>query len=405
MKRTNMQNSSMTNSLDYLISKFGADRIETAIKRIGTLPIEVPSWGFSRGGTRFATYSSNSENEPTTCKEKIKLAGIFHRLTGKGKSIALHFPWDGDSRSEIRQLRSTLHKEGISAGSVNANLFTQRFSGPLNATLRFGSLTHPDAKIRKASIKHCLECIEYMRILSSHIFVLWLPDGTNSPGQMSMYDQASRLEESLREVVSNLSENEIMLIEYKLFEPGFYSTAIQDYGRALYLAWLLGNNVKVLVDLGHHAHGVNVEQIVSHLLRQGKLGGFHFNDSCYADDDLASGSLHPHKLFRIFVNLIEGEMRGYTPVHDLALMIDQSHNIKEPFEELIESVENIETAYAKALLVNFDDLKKAQDALDPIIADRILMDAFNADVRPLILESRYRNGLPLDPLSEWRKQK
>ena len=254
-----------------------------------------------------------------------------------------------------------MKKAGVKAGSINANLFSMRDKGPLDATLRFGSLTHPSPKVRKASVNHCLDCIDFMRLLGSDTFVLWLPDGSNSPGQMSMYDQADRLENSLKEIYAALKDKERMLIEYKLFEPGFYSTAIQDYGRSLYLCWLLGDRAKVLVDLGHHAHGVNVEQIIAHLLRQGKLGGFHFNDSFYADDDLATGSLNPHQLFRIFVNLIEGERRGYTPVDDLALMIDQSHNVKDPLEELIESVDNIETIYAKAMLVDFEKLSDAHE--------------------------------------------
>jgi len=393
----------MHEPLDYLADEFGKDLIDYAIERVMTIPIEVPSWGFGRGGTRFAAYSTG--DEPSTPEEKIIAAGKFHKLTGKGATVALHFPWDGTTKKDVRGLKKHLRKAEINAGSVNANLFTPRDKGPLDATLRFGSLTHPDPKIRAASVKHCLDCFDYMRILDSHTFVLWLPDGTNSPGQMSMYDQADRLEESTKIINAAAGKGDRILIEYKLFEPGFYSTAIQDYARSLYLSWILGDRAMVLVDLGHHAHGVNVEQIIAHLLRQGKLGGFHFNDSYYADDDLASGSLHPHQLFRIFVNLVEGELRGYMPVHDLALMIDQSHNIKDPFEELIESVENIETAYAKSLLIDFNALKKAQDSLDPSMADRILMNAFNTDVRPILAAARREQGCFENPLDEWRLRK
>lgn len=390
----------MPERLDSLVYEFGENRVNEAMDRVARLPIEVPSWGFGRGGTRFAVYRAG--DEPTSVEERIAAAGRFHSLTGKGATIALHFPWDGNSKADVRALRKSLKGAGITAGSVNANLFTPREKGPLDATLRFGSLTHPDEKIRRASVKYCLDCIDYMDILGSDTLVLWLPDGTNSPGQMSMYDQADRLEGTLREINASLDGRKL-LIEYKLFEPGFYSTAIQDYGRSLYLAWLLGDNAKVLVDLGHHAHGVNVEQIIAQLVRQGKLGGFHFNDSWYADDDLATGSLHPHQIFRIFVNLIEGELRGYTPVEDLALMIDQSHNVKDPFEELLESVENIEIAYARALMVDFDRLKEAQDRLDVSSADRILTDAFNADVRPIVREARRRNGRSENPLEASRE--
>jgi L-rhamnose isomerase/sugar isomerase len=389
----------MHDPLQHLIDEFGRDRIDSALDRVATLPIEVPSWGFGRGGTRFEVYRSG--DEPSTPLERIASAGQFHKLTGKGKTVALHFPWDGSTKTEVRALKSALAKAGVKPGSVNLNLFSMRDS-PLDSSLRFGSLTHPDPKVRKASIRHGLDCIGYARILDSDTLVLWLPDGTNSPGQMSLYDQADRLEESAKEIYSRLGDDEKLLIEYKLFEPGFYSTAVQDYGRSLYLCRLLGDKAKVLVDLGHHPRQVNVEQIVAHLLRQGKLGGFHFNDSFYADDDLASGSLNPHQLFRILVNLVEGESRGYAPIDDLALMIDQSHNIKNPLEEMIESVENIELAYAKALIVDFEGLKRAQDALDPVMADHILNQAYQADVRPIVREARRRNGLPEDPLMALR---
>jgi len=372
------------------------------VERVATLPIEVPSWGFGRGGTRFGTYPTG--NEPSNAEQKIAAAGKFHALTGKGGTVALHFPWDGENKSDVRSLKKHLKNASVKAGSINANLFSMRKKGPLNETIRFGSLTHPDEKVRNASLKHCIDCIEYMRMLESDTFVLWLPDGSNSPGQISMYDQADRLDDAVKEIFGRMSEGEKMLIEYKLFEPGFYSTAIQDYGRSLYLSWLAGDNVKVLVDLGHHPHGVNVEQIIAQLIRQGKLGGFHFNDSFYADDDLAAGSLHPHQLFRIFTNLVEGELRGYMHVHDIAFMIDQSHNVKDPFEELIESVGNIEMAYAKALLVDYNSLGYYRDRCDPSMADKILMDAFNTDVRPLIYKARESRGLAKDPLVEWRKR-
>jgi L-rhamnose isomerase/sugar isomerase len=296
-----------------------------------------------------------------------------------------------------------LKKSGVDAGSINSNLFSMREEGPLDSSLRFGSLTHPEKKVRDASIRHNLDCIEYMRILGSGTLVIWLPDGTNSPGQMSLYDQADRLEDSLKHIYKSLGRDERLLIEYKLFEPAFYATAIQDYARSLDLCRKLGDKAFVLVDLGHHAHGVNVEQIVAHLLRQGKMGGFHFNDSYYADDDLATGSLHPHKLYRIFCSLVEGELRGYTPVHKLALMIDQSHNVKNPLEELIESVENIEIAYAKSLLVDFKALWKVQDKCDPSSADRILNNAFLVDVRPILAQSRRMMSLPENPLAASRE--
>ncbi len=393
----------MSEKLAALSKEFGKGRVEAAIERVAALPVEVPSWGFGRGGTRFATYVSGKE--PSTPKEKIAAAGRFHELTGKGRTVALHFPWDGSTKRNVRALRQYLANAGVKAGSVNANLFTPRDRGPLGADLRFGSLTHPHASVRQAAVRHNLDCLEYMHILDSKTLVLWLPDGTNSPGQMSLYDQADRLEASLKNTYRALRKREKLLIEYKLFEPAMYATAIQSYGRSLELCRMLGEQAQVLVDLGHHAPTVNVEQIVAQLLRQEKLGGFHFNDRACADDDLASGSLHPHQLFRIFCNLIEGELHGYTPVPELALMIDQSHCIKDPLEEMIESLQNIETAYVKALLVDHEALKKAQDRCDPTKADSILRSAFLADVRPVLAEARWAQGLPEDPLAAARRKR
>lgn len=393
----------MQEQLQSLRKEFGAKRVNAAIARVQELPVEVPSWGFGRGGTRFATYSTGKE--PSTPAQRIAAAGTFQRLTGKGKTVALHFPWDGQTQRDVRQLKRRLERANAKPGSVNANLFTPRSRGPLDARLRFGSLTHPDKKVRRASVKHNLQCTQFMRILGSHTLVLWLPDGTNSPGQMSLYDQADRLEDTLKEIYRGLRRDEKLLIEYKLFEPAFYATAIQGYGRSLELCQMLGERAQVLVDLGHHAPSVNVEQIVAQLLRQGRLGGFHFNDHAYADDDLATGSLHPHQLFRIFCNLVEGELRGYKRILELALMIDQSHNVKGPLEELIQSLENIEIAYTKALLVDLDRLKKAQDACDPIAADELLRNAFLADVRPLLSGARRAQGLPADPLAALRKER
>lgn len=376
----------MTSQIDFLVEEFGKKAVDAAIEKLIALAVEVPSWGFGRGGTRFASYHTGAE--PSTIKAKIAAAGNFARRTGKGKTVAIHFPWDGSSKKDVAAIKKYLAAAGLTAGSINVNLFSPRDKGPLDANLRFGSLTNPNAAVRKASIEFVHTLIDYMRDFGSKTLAFWLPDGTNSPGQMSFYDQADRLEDSLKAIYRKLSNDEKILIEYKLFEPGTYSTAIQDYGRCVDLCGALGDGAKVLVDLGHHPHGVNVEQIVAQLLRKGRLGGFHFNDHYYADDDMATGSLHPHKLFRIFCAMVEAEIRGYMPMSEIAFMIDQSHNVKDPFEELIESVENIETAYAKALLVDYKSLRKAQDACDPSMADAILMRVFSADVRPIKAAAR-----------------
>jgi L-rhamnose isomerase / sugar isomerase len=369
-------------AFDLLVETLGKKTVDRVTERVASLPIEVPSWGFGRGGTRFAGY--RSDDVPHTVAGRIAAAGEFHRRTGKGSTVALHFPWDGTTVKEIRSLAGWLKKAAVKPGTINLNLFDMRSQGPLDARLRFGSLTNPLADVRKASVQHGIDCIKIMRRLKADTIVLWLPDGTNSPGQMSMFDQADRLDASCKAIYKALNKGEKMLIEYKLFEPGFYSTAIQDYARSRSLCRMLGSQAKVLVDLGHHAHGINVEQIIAHLVREGDLGGFHFNDSYYADDDLATGSLHPAQIFRIMCTLVEGEQRGYHKVNNVAFMIDQSHNVKEPLEEMVESTVNIETAYAKALLVDWKALKKAQDACDPSTADAILTDAFLTDVRPLL---------------------
>ena len=373
-------------ALGLLADKFGRKKINHVIRGVASLPVEVPSWGFGRGGTRFAAYPS--KNVPTTVAQRIAAAGKFHKLTGKGGTVALHFPWDGSTAKDIALVGRCLKKAGVKPGTINLNLFSMRNKGALDARLRFGSLTNPLASLRKASVAHGHECIRIMRKLGADTIVLWLPDGTNSPGQMSLYDQADRLEESCKAIYKRLRGREKMLIEYKLFEPGFYSTAIQDYARSRSLCRMLGPKAKVLVDLGHHAPSVNVEQIVAHLVRDGDLGGFHFNDSYYADDDLATGSLHPAQIFRIMCTLVEGELRGCRKVNRIAFMIDQSHNVKGPLAELVESLDNIETAYAKALLVDWTALTKAQDKCDPSAADAILNDAFLTDVRPILAAAR-----------------
>ena len=373
-------------ALGLLVEKYGKKTVNAAVRKVASLPVEVPSWGFGRGGTRFATYASGTE--PRTVAQRLAAAGRFHQRTGKGATVALHFPWDGSSAKDIALVARCLKRAHVRPGTINLNLFSPREKGPLDARLRFGSLTHPLASVRKASVAHGFECIRIMRRLGADTIVLWLPDGTNSPGQMSLYDQADRLDETVRAIYRGLRRGEKLLIEYKLFEPGFYSTAIQDYARSRELCRLCGPRAKVLVDLGHHPKTTNVEQIIAHLVRDGELGGFHFNDSFYADDDLATGSLKPAQLFRILCALVEGERRGYQKVNRIAFMIDQSHNVKDPLEELVESLGNIEVAYAKALLVDWDALGAAQDRCDPIAADAVLRDAFLTDVRPLLAAAR-----------------
>jgi len=352
-----------------IIAQYGKKRVDIIKRRLAEFAVETPSWGYRRAGTRFGTYQA--PGDPKTQEQKFAKAGQFLRRTGKSQTVALHFPWDAANMAEVAKLQKILKKNGLKAGAINANLFSMRPKGALGARVRFGSMTNPAADVRRASVAHNLECIKIMRRLGSKCFVLWLPDGTNSQGQMSMFDQADYLEQTAAETYRALRAGEQMLIEYKFFEPGFYSTAIPSWGRALQLCNALGPRARVLVDLGH-------------LMREKKLGGFHFNDHKYADDDLATGSIDPAQLFRIFCVLVEGDMRGVMRIRDIGFMIDQSHMIKDPLDEMLESLENILIAYAKALLVDFAKLRDLQSRLRVSGADALLRDAFLTDVRPLL---------------------
>src|SRR5262245_7818577 len=362
--------------------------------------IEVPSWGFSRGGTRFGRYVDGSEarNVPA----KIEDAALVFALTGVTPTVSLHFPWDGSSEDDYALIPGYLKAAGVGVGAINSNTFTPR-SEPMDFNLRYGSLTNPDPAVRRASVQHHLECIKIMRLLDSKQLKVWLPDGTNYPGELSLYDQADYLEECLAEIYGHLRDDETMLIEYKLFEPAFYSTAVADWGRALTLAQRLGDRAKVLIDLGHHAHGVNVEQIVANLARLGRLGGFDFNDRKSADDDLAVSSIDPYQIFHIYNALIEGQLRGHLNLQKLSFLIDQSSHRKNPVEEIIESAEALQRAYAQALVVDRESLAAAQKKHDLVAAERILKEAFfDVPVQAIIQKMREERGLPLDPIAAFR---
>jgi L-rhamnose isomerase/sugar isomerase len=371
--------------------------IDTVVARASSLEIELPSWGMGRGGTRFGRYPAGNEAE--SIAEKVEDCALVHKLTGATPAVATHFPWDGAGPAAARETLAAIRQAGLRPGAVNSNTFSMRPAGPLDERLRFGSLTNPFADVRRAAVGHNLECIEVMRLFGSGILSVWLPDGTNSPGQLSLFDQAGWLEETLSEIYQAMRPGERRFVEYKFFEPGFYATAIPDWGRALSLAQRLGDRASVLVDLGHHPHATNIEQVVAHLIHLGKFGGFHFNDRKYGDDDLATGSLDPAQLFRIFVTLIEADRRGLKPFHEVSLVIDQSHNIKNPIEEMIESIEAIQRAHAQALCVDYDGLEQARSEADAVRADQILKNAFfSAAVSAVLWKSRVSRELPPDPL-------
>jgi L-rhamnose isomerase/sugar isomerase len=375
--------------------------LESVRAKLNTQAIEVPSWGFSRGGTRFGRYVDGSEAR--NVREKIEDAGLVFALTGVTPAVSLHFPWDGSREDEYKRIPGYLKEAGIGVGAINSNTFTPR-AEPLDHRLRYGSLTNPDPAVRLASVEHNLDCIRIMRLVGSKTLKVWLPDGTNYPGELSFCDQSDYLEECLEEIYSQLRDDEVLLIEYKLFEPAFYSTAVADWGRALTLAQRLGDRAKVLIDLGHHAHGVNVEQIVANLARLGRLGGFDFNDRKSADDDLAVSSIDSYQIFLIYNALVEGELRGHLDLSRLSFLIDQSSHRKNPIEEVIESAAALQRAYAQALVVDRKRLADAQRKHDLVAADRILKQAFfEVPVHAVIQMNRHERGLPLDPIDAFRE--
>jgi L-rhamnose isomerase / sugar isomerase len=352
---------------------------------VAGLAVETPSWGYGDSGTRFATFPQ--PGRPRDVFERLEDAAAVHRLTGTAPAVALHFPWD--EVDDLGALRAHLDHLGLRVGAVNPNLFQ-------DPDYRLGSLTNPEERIRRKALDHLLECVDTARELGATAQSLWLADGTNYAGQDDLGARRRRLEQGLGELYAGLPEDQELLIEYKLFEPAFYATDIADWGSAILLCQRLGERARVLVDLGHHAQGANVEQIVCLLAREQRLGGFHFNNRKYADDDLIVGSVNPFELFLIFCELLAAG--GKLP----RLTIDQSHNVEPKVEAMVLSVVNLQEAYAKALLVDRGALAAAQSAGDVLAGHEILLDAYNTDVRPLCAAVRVASGAAADPLAELR---
>jgi L-rhamnose isomerase / sugar isomerase len=362
--------------------------VETALLRqLAQLEIETPSWGYGNSGTRFHVYPW--PGAARNVQERIADAALVHRLTGCCPSVALHIPWD--AVADYGELRRFAEAQGVRIGAINPNLFGDDH-------YRLGSLSNPDKRIRVRALDHCRECIAIASEVGSTILSLWLADGTNYPGQDDLRGRYARLTASLEELYAALPPGMRLLVEYKFFEPGFYSTDIADWGTAALLCRRLGDQAQVLVDTGHHPQGTNVEQIVALLLAEGLLGGFHFNDRKYADDDLIVGSIDPFELFRIM-----REIAAADAARDITFMIDQSHNVEGKIDAMIHSVMNIQTAYAKALLVDEARLEEAQAVGDVLGAHRILFQAFETDVRPLLARLRERLGVSEDPVAAFRE--
>ena len=365
--------------------------VEAVLQAIQTFTIETPSWGYGNSGTRFKVFPW--PGAARTLFEKLADAAMVHRVTGVCPIVALHIPWDQvDDWQIAKEYAASL---GIRLGAINPNLFQED-------VYRFGSLCHPDAGVRRQAIDHVLECIQIAAEVHSEVISLWLADGTNYPGQDDVRRRRHRLLEALQEIYAALPAGMRLLIEYKFFEPAFYHTDLPDWGTALLLSQKLGAQAQVLVDTGHHPQGTNLAQLVAQLLDEGRLGGFHFNDRKYADDDLIVGTLHPFELFTIFHEILSALADGNQNAGKIAYMIDQSHNIEPKIEAMIQSVLHIQLAYAKALLVDRQALAQAQAAGDMLAAYRVLRDAFETDVRPLLVEARRQMGIPADPFAAFR---
>jgi L-rhamnose isomerase / sugar isomerase len=359
---------------------------ETVLRRLRELEIETPSWGYGDSGTRFHVFPW--PGAARNAHERLADAALVHRLTGCCPSVAVHIPWDAvDDYAELRRFAES---EGVRIGAVNPNLFG-------DDSYRLGSICAPDAAVRAKALRHCLECVEIAKELGSSAISLWVADGTNYPGQDDLRDRHARLIAGLEEIYSYLPPGMRLLVEYKFFEPAFYSTDLPDWGTAALACRRLGPQAQVLVDTGHHPQGTNIEQIVAVLLGEKLLGGFHFNNRKYADDDLIVGSIDPFELFRIMREIARAGAAG-----SVAFMIDQSHNVEGKIDAMIQSVVNIQTAYAKALLVDEPRLAESQRTGDVLGAHRLLLDAFETDVRPLLRRLRGELGVPEDPIAAFR---
>lgn len=384
---------------DYLkdrLQEKGANPDEM-IQQLQDFQIAIPSWALGTGATRFGRFPIGGA--PLNLEEKMYDIGLLHALNKSSGAVSLHIPWDipGDIRS-VRDLAGELD---LRFDAVNSNTFQdqpgQKYS------YKYGSLSHTDKHVREQAIAHNLEVVDYGVQLGTSVLSVWLSDGAVFPGQNNIREALDRTHDSLAQIYKGMPDDFSMFVEYKPFEPAFYATVIPDWGTSFLLVNKLGERARTLVDLGHHLPNTNIEQIVATLLSEGKLGGFHFNDSKYADDDLTAGSLKPYQLFLIFYELVEGMKSRGQKMTQLGWMIDASHNLKDPLEDLLQSVEAIRLAYAQALLVDDEKLVEARHNNDAVIAQEIIQDAFRTDLRPLLAEARVRSGAALDPIGAYRE--
>lgn len=371
--------------------------VEPILKKLTDFQVAIPSWALGAGGTRFGRFSIGGE--PKNLYEKIADVGLLHALTQSAGSISLHIPWD--IPQDASAIKDFANSQGVQFDAVNSNTFQDQPSQ--TQSYKFGSLCHTDPQVRALAVAHNKEVIDTGVSLGSDSLTVWLADGSSFPGQLNFRKALERTLESLKEIYDYLPENWKMFIEYKPYEPNFYSTVIQDWGTSHMLADACGPKAFSLVDLGHHLPNTNIEQIVATLLWKGKLGGFHFNDSKYGDDDLTVGSIKPYQLFLIFQELVYGMEENVNENPPISWMIDASHNVKDPLEDLIQSLEAIRIAYVQALLIDQEALEEARNANDVTMAQEILQQAYRTDVRPILREARRLSGGAIHPLDVYRK--
>lgn len=361
--------------------------------RVAGCHVAVPSWGVGTGGTRFARFPG--PGEPRHIFDRLEDCAVIQQLTRATPDVSLHIPWD---KAPVGELRGRAESLGLGFDAVNSNTFQDQPGQRLS--YKFGSLSHADPAVRAQAVEHNLDCIAFGAALGSKALTVWIGDGSNFPGQQDFTRQFDRYLDSLRAIYAGLPADWQLYTEHKMYEPAFYSTVVQDWGTSYIIVRELGPQAMCLVDLGHHAPNVNIEMIVARLIHQGKLGGFHFNDSKYGDDDLDTGSIDPYRLFLVFNELVEAEGRpGFAPAH----MLDQSHNVTDPIESLMVSAMEVQRACALAALVDRASLRAAQDANDAIAATTILKTAFRTDVEPILAMARLARGGAVDPVAVYRK--
>jgi L-rhamnose isomerase/sugar isomerase len=368
--------------------------IDTIREKVEDFAVAIPSWGVGTGGTRFARFPG--AGEPRDIFDKIEDCAVIQQLTQATPAVSLHIPWD---KADPNRLKQAASRFGLGFDAMNSNTFSDALGQSLS--YKFGSLSHADAGTRRQAVEHNLECIEIGTTLGSKALTVWIGDGSNFPGQVNFAKAFERYLDAMKEIYAGLPADWKLFSEHKMYEPAFYSTVVQDWGTNYLIARELGDKAFCLVDLGHHAPNVNIEMIVSRLIQFRKLGGFHFNDSKYGDDDLDAGSIDPYRLFLVFNELVDAELSG-AEAFDPAHMLDQSHNVTDPIESLMLSAVEVQRAYAQALLVDRRALEDFQNGNDALMATQTLKAAYRTDVEPILAMARLKAGGAIDPVAAYR---